>query len=532
MKIQLFICTADKERVDKTSYLEAIGEYDGSLRAPSSVEHPSILLDMGQAIASTLEDEDDELVVDADDLEVIGEDARITHANYMYIQEFGRYYFIDDIMVAITGLYQISASVDPLMSFRLQISGLTCYIARNEFDYLLSEQDDAMPLSFVKEIEEYAVDEGALVNRHFIASLDDYIDQNNIVMTISTTAPFGYVPIDPPLDSDLPQIMPNEHASNGASAMYIMTTEGFREIATALFTDSAKASFVKSAVAFPFIVESRSITPTTIYFGEQKGANRLDLGGGNYATARQANYFSEYLVFADFRLPSGSSFLDYAPYTRVEVYIPFLGYVEVNRQLIRNDRLILYYAVNYEDGSATAYLYDYTKKRLIYSSPCQLGVKLAVDTTNAREIETQKSALNTNLALGSISSVMSLGVGLATANPIAIGGAVLAGAKTIANYNNSNAMLYERAQTSFSGSSASLFAPLSVSVRITRTKTILSDDEMDAYAHAVGRPLRQVRRLSTLRGFTIAQSVHLDDVPCLSGEAEQIKTLLSQGVIL
>jgi hypothetical protein len=41
----------------------------------------------------------------------------ISAYNYMYIQNFGRYYFIDDIVTLHDGVWQISAHVDPLDTF-------------------------------------------------------------------------------------------------------------------------------------------------------------------------------------------------------------------------------------------------------------------------------------------------------------------------------------------------------------------------------------------------------------------------------
>ena len=44
--------------------------------------------------------------------------------NYMHINEFGRYYFINDIESVRTNLWRIHATVDPLMTYHDQL--LTC----------------------------------------------------------------------------------------------------------------------------------------------------------------------------------------------------------------------------------------------------------------------------------------------------------------------------------------------------------------------------------------------------------------------
>ena len=53
-------------------------------------------------------------------------------ANYMYIEDFARYYYIDEIVVVRTGLYRIRGTVDPLMSFATQIKACSGIVNRAE----------------------------------------------------------------------------------------------------------------------------------------------------------------------------------------------------------------------------------------------------------------------------------------------------------------------------------------------------------------------------------------------------------------
>ena len=56
-------------------------------------------------------------------------------ANYLYIADFGRYYFIDDIETAEYGLYIIKARVDVLMSYATAIKACKGIVHRAESDY-------------------------------------------------------------------------------------------------------------------------------------------------------------------------------------------------------------------------------------------------------------------------------------------------------------------------------------------------------------------------------------------------------------
>lgn len=50
--------------------------------------------------------------------------------NYMYIPEFGRYYFIDDIRILTGNRVEVTGSVDVLMSYRESIRALTVNVSR------------------------------------------------------------------------------------------------------------------------------------------------------------------------------------------------------------------------------------------------------------------------------------------------------------------------------------------------------------------------------------------------------------------
>lgn len=58
-------------------------------------------------------------------------DAQLITANYMYIPDFGRYYFIDRIDTGAQRLY-IQGHIDVLQTYSAQIKELDCIVARQE----------------------------------------------------------------------------------------------------------------------------------------------------------------------------------------------------------------------------------------------------------------------------------------------------------------------------------------------------------------------------------------------------------------
>lgn len=95
MQIDLFTCKCERNRVDKTEYLTNRFTLSGSLRKQTSATNLSIDIEKTNPLTYDY--------------------------NYMYIGEFDRYYFIDDISSVRNKLWTIEASTDVLMSFKNDI---------------------------------------------------------------------------------------------------------------------------------------------------------------------------------------------------------------------------------------------------------------------------------------------------------------------------------------------------------------------------------------------------------------------------
>lgn len=56
----------------------------------------------------------------------------LSQYNYLYVSEFNRYYFINDISIIRTNLWRVSCSVDVLMSFQSSILKLSCVVDKQQ----------------------------------------------------------------------------------------------------------------------------------------------------------------------------------------------------------------------------------------------------------------------------------------------------------------------------------------------------------------------------------------------------------------
>lgn len=67
-------------------------------------------------------------------------------ANYAYIAEFDRYYYMGQPTITTAGRLEVQLEVDPLMSNKAGILGITCIIERSESVYNKMIKDELAPI--------------------------------------------------------------------------------------------------------------------------------------------------------------------------------------------------------------------------------------------------------------------------------------------------------------------------------------------------------------------------------------------------
>ena len=101
--IILYTNTSPRNYLNKT--LTTISTVSGVLKDETSIVNPTIIIEY-----SGIPEE----------------------ANYLYIAEFGRYYYIEDISSVRNGIIEIICSSDPLMSFNTDIKNCSGIIRRTQ----------------------------------------------------------------------------------------------------------------------------------------------------------------------------------------------------------------------------------------------------------------------------------------------------------------------------------------------------------------------------------------------------------------
>ena len=153
-EIHTYKSSAEQNRVDKTNFLTADMIISGVLREASSLIHPSITF--------------------TSDI--------IPTFNYVYIPIFNRYYYVTDITSIKNKLWQMSLTVDVLMTYKEALLACTGYIDRNENEYnglipdgmISLQKGEIIETNFVTN-EVFTESEGTYILQGLLVSVGDVV---------------------------------------------------------------------------------------------------------------------------------------------------------------------------------------------------------------------------------------------------------------------------------------------------------------------------------------------------------------------
>lgn len=216
------------------------------------------------------------------------------------------------------------------------------------------------------------------------------------------------------------------------------------------------------------------------------------------------------------------NFLDYAPFTKVEMYLPYIGFVNLDTNEVMGKTLSIQYAVDYMTGMGTAFVT--ADGVMIYTGEGKVGVDVTLGGRNAAEIAKNNLMTGINTAGGIASTAAAIGTG-------GVAAGAMVGMKTLASTTASVIQGNQGHVTkgSIGNSANGFYAPQNAYLIITRP----TPAEPAAYASLYGRPSGKTEQLQALTGYTVVDSVHVEGITNgTQDEVTEIERLLKSGVIL
>lgn len=202
---------------------------------------------------------------------------------------------------------------------------------------------------------------------------------------------------------------------------------------------------------------------------------------------------------------------DYSPYTSIELYLPCIGFVQLDVGSVMRSSINITYTVDVLTGACIA---EVNVKR-----DGSGGVLYSYSGNCASQYP-----LSSGSYMGIVSSV--IGVASSIVGTVASGGS-LAPLALGATSGLLNAKTHVQHSGSLSGNSGVMGGKIPYLI-ITRPQTNMAEN----YQHLQGIPSNTYTQLSACHGFIKVKNVNVQNIIAESEELEEIKTMLLDGVII
>ena len=236
------------------------------------------------------------------------------------------------------------------------------------------------------------------------------------------------------------------------------------------------------------------------------GANQ-EIVLGNVATGvngeKISNNFAKQTIGSIAITEHYHNFLDYAPYTNVILYLPYIGFKELDTTLVMNKTLQVIYTVDAITGGCLAQVYSNSVR--LYEFTGNVGIDIPITASNRAQVE---------------AGYIQAGVGATTS---ALGG----------NIGSAVTSLLNSATSQYHYSSTGNPSPMCVA-STNRTCYVIIDrpnyQNLKAFNHTRGRKCYLSKTIGKLHGFTICDSnIDLSGINATQSELEELKEILSSG---
>ncbi len=469
MVVELYLFSK-RENSTKIPQLGSGTNYDMDLKDDTSIMNPVLTIAVSSMPLPTV--------------------APIRIYNYAYIAKFGRYYFITDWRY--TGnIWECSLMVDVLGSFKNDIGDTRAYVERAASAYDGDVIDSLYPartnFSVQRSAISYAYNNVAPSGGCYVVGIINYQSSNHV----------GAVAYYALTTANLNALLAYLFGNN------IYTSSAITEIGEGLFKSLFNPfQYIVSCMWFPYSTDTFGNTATDIKVGYySSGVNGImvsSLAHKGYASGTIPNH------------PQASTrgnYLNFAPYTKVTVYIPPFGSIPIDTWILSNGHYLhCPIWVDHITGQATIHIStsanasQLSENNVCATRTANIGVPIQLAQVLSDYSHTINSIGNTVQA-GTLAGV--------------VGGLI---ATTV-----SSALDASFPSVSTSGANGSFLEVLETAHIITEFAQITQGDNTE-----FGRPLMQVKTINTLSGYIKCLDADVEYF-CMENERSRIKNYLLSG---
>lgn len=314
----------------------------------------------------------------------------------------------------------------------------------------------------------------------------------------------GNPPVQQPQDPvPVPDIPPAFVTNNSMFTLYNPSAGDLNSLASFLWSPQWSIDTFKKIFANPLdcilglMVMPHLSAPTST----------KEMAVGNIATGVTMRYFTNQFYDFDcgtFKIEEFyASYLDYAPYTKVNIFLPYIGDQQLDTDEVMNKTIGVKYRFDIATGDCVAFITVDGDVLYSYSGNCASRLPLSGNNWSGM-LPAFTGAL---VAAGSMAAgVPALGAGAALAV---------------------TSMKQNIAHTGSMAGSPGLMGIQTPYLIITRPRQALPIGQNSF----TGYPSFMTESLGSLSGYTEVEACHLEHVPCTAEELEEIERLLKEGVL-
>lgn len=394
------------------------------------------------------------------------------NANYIYCQDFGRYYFVTDVIAASKDRIYLVCAVDPMASAKTNIGSYNAFVERSAAAHNAWASDGEL----VPTIE--------IVQNSYTPTTLSNINATSDIYVMRVTGK----------DGAKNYVVNSAFIQSSFNTWYDINNLTFGTVIDNLesmfWAQTMPGQFVNSIKWFPFNISATS-GASTVYFGFRPGntaKEAIAVMPSSATIQKPSNYYNDWRDY-DSR------------FTLCSLYLPGYGTVQLDPKYLEKT-LTVNYESDVDSGMGTIYVKaDYA---VVFSAEINIACDVPFGGVGGGG--------------ASVPSGMASILGSISLTPMKTLSNALGGLKsTVDGYINP--------PSSTTGSSGNRAAWLALSQVLCQVVRLGSTGKANA---VMGQPLREYRQLSTLSGFNICQMASID-CPFTSSEKDTINGYLNNG---
>lgn len=308
-------------------------------------------------------------------------------------------------------------------------------------------------------------------------------------------------------DIDFPSVPTVSAVNAGFITLYTPTLAQLNSLASYLWSSSFDLDTFKKLFADPMdVIIGLSVVPVEV---PTAGSQAVKVGF--VSTGVTMNLASSQYITVDCGTLTLSEFwgsaLDYSPYTKFSIFLPYIGTRELKTDDIMNKTIQVKYNIDILSGSCTAMVKCGNAVLYEFSGACAAAVPVT----------------GQNWAQLLTSSIQLAGAGIAVATT----GGAAAGLLP----STANAVLSAKPNVQRTGAVTGSAGMLGVQQPYLIWE-LPRQSLAKNYSSFVGYPSNITSLLNDLTGYTQIESIHLENISATQNELAEIETLLKEGVII